>query len=248
MKLNEIYNIDCLEGMKQIPDKSVDFILCDPPFGKTQNEWDIIIPFEPLWEQYNRIIKDDGVIAINSMQPFTSLVVTSNMKAYKYEWSWKKGRPTGHYNAKDKPLNGHETVQIFYKNKPTYNPQKTTGHKPVNKFTKKTGDGTNYGKTKIGISGGGQTDRFPTTVLEFPCVPLKDRIHPNQKPIEWAEYFIKTYTFEGDVVLDNCMGSATTAVGCIRTKRNYIGFEKDKIIYSKAVKRISNIEKVGEVN
>lgn len=169
------------------------------------------------------------------------MMISRNEENYKYEWVWKKGRPTGHFNAKDKPMQGHETVQIFYKNRPTYNPQKTTGHKPINKFTKKSGDGSNYGKTKIGISGGGQTDRYPTTVLEFPCVPHNERIHPNQKPIEWAKYFIETYTNKGDLVVDTCSGSAVVPVGAIETDRNFIAFETNEQYFNDSNKRIFDV-------
>lgn len=239
---NKIYNMDCIEGMKQISDESIDFIFCDLPYGVTNNDWDSIIPLDELWEQYNRIIKNNGAIALTAVQPFTSLLVASNYKMFRYEWIWKKNKSTGFLNAKKMPLKQHESVLIFYKKLPIYNPQKTTGHKPVNSFTKHTSDGTNYGKTKKGIKGGGQTDRYPTSILEIPVInnDNKEKFHPTQKPVELVEYFIKTYTNEGDTVLDNCMGSASTAIASIKTNRHFIGFENNQEYYIKASERIEN--------
>ncbi|MFB8425981.1 DNA-methyltransferase [Priestia megaterium] len=242
LEINQVYNVNCLdsEGMKAIPDKSIDFILCDLPYGITRNHWDSVIPLEELWEQYSRIIKDNGAIALTASQPFTSILAASNLKMFRYEWIWKKNKSTGFLNAKKMPLKQHESVLIFYKKLPIYNPQKTTGHKPVNSFKKNTSDGTNYGKTQTGIVGGGQTDRYPTSIIEFPVVnnDSDERIHPNQKPLGLLEFLIKTYTNENDLVLDNCMGSGATAIACINTNRNFIGFELEKDYYLKATKRI----------
>lgn len=242
LEKNKIYNMDCIEGMKEISDESIDFIFCDLPYGVTNNDWDSIIPLDELWEQYNRIIKNNGAIALTAVQPFTSILVASNYKMFRYEWIWKKNKFTGFLNAKKMPLKQHESVLIFYKKLPDYNPQKTTGHKPVNSFTKHTSDGTNYGKTKKGIKGGGQTDRYPTSILEIPVInnDNKEKFHPTQKPVELVEYFIKTYTNEGDTVLDNCMGSASTAIASIKTNRHFIGFETNQEYYIKASERIEN--------
>ncbi|MGG0308313.1 site-specific DNA-methyltransferase [Priestia megaterium] len=238
IKMNTIYNMDCIEGMKLIKDKSIDMILCDLPYGVTaRNKWDEIIPFEPLWEQYERIIKDNGAIVLTAVKPFSAMLITSNPKMYKYDLIWRKNKSTGFLNAKKMPLRQHEEILVFYKKPPVYNPQKTTGHKPANTYTKHTSDGTNYGNTKVGISGGGQTDRYPTSVLDIKVMNNDDpdKWHPTQKPIELFEWLMKTYTNEGDLVLDNCMGSGTTAIAALKTNRNYIGFEMEEEYHNKSL-------------
>lgn len=243
-ELNTIYNEECLEGMKKIKDKSIDMILCDLPYGVTaQNKWDVILPFEKMWNEYNRVIKDNGAIVLTAVKPFSAMLIMSNPKMYRYDYIWKKNKSTGFLNAKKMPLRQHEEALVFYKKLPTYNPQKTTGHKPANSYTKHTSDGSNYGSTKIGITGGGQTDRYPTSILDVKVLnnDHPDKFHPTQKPVELFEHFIKTYTNEGDVVLDNCMGSGTTAVACLKTGRNYIGFETDKSYYDLSLERIKSI-------
>lgn len=250
IELNKIYNEECLgdkeleTGMWRIPDKSVDMILCDLPYGVTnQNKWDQIIPFEPLWEQYNRVIKDNGAIVLTAVKPFSAMLIMSNPKMYRYDIIWRKNKSTGFLNAKKMPLRQHEEILVFYKKLPTYNPQKTTGHKPANTYTKHTSDGTNYGKTKSGISGGGQTDRYPTSVLDINVMnnDNPNKFHPTQKPVELCEWLIKTYTNEGETVLDNCMGSGTTAIACLNTNRNYIGFELEEEYHRLGNELISNI-------
>ena len=245
MKLNSIYLGDCLELMKDIECKSIDMILCDLPYQSTQNGWDVIIPFDKLWQQYERVIKDNGPIVLTSIQPFTSMLITSNIKLFKYEWIWEKNKSTGFLNAKKRPLRNHENILVFYKKMPVYNPQKTTGHKAVNSYTKNTSDGSNYGKTKQGISGGGQTDRYPKTIQKFRVVNNDNsggnKSHPTQKPVEMFEYLIKTYTNEGDIVLDNCIGSGTTAVAAYKTNRQYIGIEKEKKYFDIALNRIKEV-------
>jgi len=230
MELNKVYNMDCLEGMKMIPDGSVDMILCDLPYGTTQCKWDTIIPFEPLWEQYERIIKANGAILLFSSQPFTSALVMSNTKLFKYEWIWQKTHPKGHLNAKKMPMRAHENILVFYKKPPVYNPQKTQGH--YRKIAK-----TNYIKESDGNSCYGRevrntsydsTERYPLDVQIFSNGNQNDKVHPTQKPVALCEYLIKTYTNEGELVLDNCGGSGTTAVACINTGRNYIIFETEK--------------------
>lgn len=197
-----------------------------------------------LWDHYERILKDNGAIVSTAMQPFTSKLVMSNLKMFKYTQVWKKTTPTGFLNAKKQPLRIHEDIAVFYNKQCTYNPQKTTGHSPVHSYTKHTTDGNNYGKTKKGVSGGGSTERFPTTVLEFPTDKQKSSLHSCQKPVALYEYLIKTYSNEGDIVLDNCMGSGTTIIAALNTNRKYIGIEKDEEIFNKAKNRIDNHIKV----
>lgn len=231
--MNVIYNENCIsenpnEGMNRIPDKSINLILCDLPYGVTnQNKWDQILPLDTLWKHYSRIIMDDGCIALTAVKPFSAMLIMSNPKLYRYDIIWRKNKSTGFLNAKKMPLRSHEEILIFYKKLPTYNPQKTTGHRPANSYTKHTSDGLNYGRTKTGISGGGQTDRFPTSVWDIPVMnnDNPNKFHPTQKPIELFERIIKTYSNPGDVVLDNCSGAGTTAIACLNTYRNYICFE-----------------------
>ena len=226
LEINKIYNMDCLEGMKLIDDKSIDMILCDLPYGMTACKWDSIIPFEPLWEQYERIIKDNGAIVLFGSQPFTSALVMSNPKWFKYEWIWDKHIPRNFINAKIMPMQKHENILIFGKGKITYNPQMIKRDKPVkgknyskgNSVYKLNNDGTDN-KERV------YTHRYPDTIIEGKWEANAGKLHPTQKPVSLCEYLIKTYTNEGELVLDNCMGSGTTAIACINTNRNYIGFE-----------------------
>ena len=237
--LNKIYNEDCLEGMKRIPDGSVDMILCDLPYGTTACSWDTVIPFEPLWEQYERVIKDNGAIVLFGSEPFSSALRMSNIKHYKYDWVWDKvNRYTGYGNCKNAPLRRYETISVFAKQKTTYNPQMTVG-KPY----KKTGDYSSkiYGTGKIQKKGENSGTRYPYNILQFKGDNKKNGfLHPTQKPVELCEYLIKTYTNKGETVLDNCMGSGTTAIACIETDRNYIGFELDETYHKLATERISD--------
>lgn len=226
--------------MNKIPDKSVDMILCDLPYGTTaRNKWDIIIPFDELWDQYKRVVKDNGAIVLTAVKPFSAQLIMSNPEWYRYDIIWRKNKSTGFLNAKKMPLRSHEEILVFYNKLPIYNPQKTTGHKPANSYTKHTNDGTNYGKTKLGVSGGGQTDRYPTSILNVKVMNNDDhdKWHPTQKPVELFEYLIKTYTNENETVLDNCMGSGTTAIACHRLNRNFIGFELDEEYHRLSVDR-----------
>ena len=244
LELNKIYNEDCIKenGMCLIDDKSIDLILCDLPYGTTaRNKWDHIIPPDILWEQYERIIKDNGTIVLTAQTPFDKVLGCSNLKMLRYEWIWEKTTATGHLNAKRMPMKAHENILVFYKKLPTYNPQKTLGHAPVHSYVKHQDDGSNYGTTKIGISGGGSTERYPRSVLLFPTDKQKEAIHPTQKPVALFEYLIKTYTNEGDLVLDNCMGSFTTAIACENLNRNYIGFENDDTYFELGQKRLENL-------
>ena len=236
------YNMDCLEGMKEIDDKSIDMILCDLPYGTTKCSWDIVIPFDDLWKQYERIIKDNGAIVLFGSQPFTSILVTSNLKLFRYEWIYEKTQPSGHLNAKKMPMKYHENVLVFYKKPPTYNPQKTTGHKRKvsrGQITTKS----QLGKSCYGVAEKGanydSTERYPKSIQCFSNGLMKQKsIHPTQKPVELLEYFILTYTNEGEVVLDNCAGSCSTGIACYNTKRNFIGFEKDKEIFQRGNERL----------
>lgn len=234
MELNTVYNEDCLEGMKRIPDKSVDMILCDLPYGTTQNKWDSIIPLEPLWKQYERVIKDSGAIVLTAQTPFDKVLGASNLKMLKYEWIWVKDQGTGHLNAKKMPLKNHENVLVFYRKLPLYNPQMTGDEKRIIKRGTRKSQ-TNYGSF-LDESITQYVGRYPLSVQKFNKDTLK--IHPTQKPTTLFEYLIKTYTNEGETVLDNCMGSGTTAIACINTNRNYIGFEMDEEYHRLLTKRI----------
>ena len=226
LEINKIYNEDCLEGMKHIDDKSIDMILCDLPYGTTACKWDTIIPFDKLWEQYERIIKDNGMVALFGSQPFTSVLVMSNPKMFKRELIWKKNVPTGFFNAKMVERSEEE-----YKKSVRTNDSECNNPEIYNSGRKKL----------IRKTAEEQRFKYPTTV----CDIAKDRktdtkLHPTQKPIKLMEYLIKSYTNEGELVLDNCKGSGTTAVACINTKRNFIGFELDTTYCGLANKRIEN--------
>lgn len=238
---NEIWYGDCLELMKDIENKSIDCILCDLPYEVTaRQKWDVIIPFEPLWAQYNRILKDKGTIILFATEPFRTKLISSNIKDFKYDLIWKKNKTTGFLNAKKQPLRKHESILIFYKKFGIYNPQKTTGHKPVNSYKHKNGEiSLVYGKTKE-FAGGGSTERYPTSILEFDVVNNDDPVkkHSAQKPVQLLEYLIKTYTNEGDLVLDNCAGGGSTLVAAKNLKRQFIGIEKEKEFYDICVERL----------
>lgn len=238
----QLFQGDCLEVMKNIPDNSVGLVLTDPPYGTTACKWDSIIPLEPMWKELKRITKDNTAIVLMANQPFTSMLICSNLEMYKYNWVWKKNKSTGFLNAKKQPLRALEDICVFYTKPCVYNPQKTTGHKPVNTFTKHTTDGETVGRTKLGISGGGQTDRYPTNIIEIPVMNNDgshgDKVHPTQKPVALMEYLIKTYSNEGDVVLDFCAGSGTTGVAAKNLNRDFIGIEMDEGYFKIAQERI----------
>jgi site-specific DNA-methyltransferase (adenine-specific) len=241
LELNRIYQIDCLDGMKLIPDKSIDIIICDPPFGTTQNKWDSIIPLDKLWEQYNRIIKDNGAIILFAQTPFDKVLGSSNLKMLKYEWIWEKNRGTGHLNAKKMPMKSHENILVFYKKLPTYNPQMREGEPYIRKDCSKSAlNKGNYGKTNVShttINNGG---RYPLSVLNFNSV--ERTVHPTQKPVDLIEYLLLTYTNEGEIVLDNCIGSGTTAIAATLNNRKWIGFETESEYIEIANKRLDNLE------
>jgi len=241
MKINEIYKGDCLELMpKFVESKSVDMIFCDLPYGTTQNKWDSVIPLDKLWSEYNRVIKDNGAIVLFAQTPFDKVLGASNLKMLKYEWVWQKTQATGHLNAKKMPMKAHENILVFYKKLPTYNPQKTTGHKPMNSGVRRSSlKNENYNEiNKVDLPFGGDTDRYPRTVLEFKSDKQKSYLHPTQKPLSLIEYMIKTYTNEGDLILDNTCGSGTTGLGAKNLGRNFIMIEQDPEYYETACKRV----------
>ena len=241
---NTLVNADCLEAMKYIADKSIDMVLCDLPYGQlgtTACKWDTIIPFDKLWEQYERIIKPNGAIVLTAQQPFTSALVMSNPKIYKYDWYWKKSKPVGFANAKKMPLKDVETISIFYKSLPTYNPQGIEKcNRVISNSTKKIKQ-----NNITAINGGAfKTDTFIQEFTNYPRqiieVGVEQGLHPTQKPTELFEYLIKTYTNEGEKVLDNCMGSGSTGVACVNLNRSFIGIEMDDKYFEIASKRIND--------
>lgn len=219
--------------MKGVPDKSVDMILCDLPYGTTRNKWDSIIPLESLWDQYKRVIKDNGAILLTAQTPFDKVLGVSNLKMLKYEWIWNKSSGTGHLNAKKMPMKNHENVLVFYKKLPTYNPQMTKG-KPYTQKSGRASSNYNPQERVITINEG---LRYPLTIQRF---NNEKGLHPTQKPVALFEYLIKTYTNEGETVLDNCMGSGTTGVACKNLNRNFIGMELDETYFEIAKNRIEN--------
>ena len=232
---------DCLTGLARVASGSVAMVFADLPYGRTQNEWDTLVPVEPLWRELNRVCRRDAAMVFTAMQPFTSLLVCSNTSAFRFEMIWQKNKVRGFLNAKRQPLRTHENVLVFYREQPRYVPQMTTGHKPVNSYTKHTSDGTNYGATKRGVSGGGSTVRYPTSILSIPVVNNDDpiRIQPTQKPEALVAWFIETYTRPGDLVLDPTAGSGTTLVAAKRLGRHGVGFETDAEMVVKARHRIA---------
>jgi len=247
------YQGDCLVEMDKIEDKSVDMILCDLPYGTTACKWDSIIPFEPMWEQYNRIAKDNAAIVLTASQPFTSALIMSNIKNFRYEWIWEKNFSGGFILAKKQPMKYHENILVFYKAQPTYNPifeqyADTTKNRFKNngKVNSSKLQSANYVNEIQGIKrvqDEVKLDRgaYPKSVQKIKGVPNCNggRLHPTEKPVELMEYLIKTYTNEGDTVLDNCMGSGTTGVACKKTGRHFIGIEKDEKYFEIAVSRVS---------
>jgi site-specific DNA-methyltransferase (adenine-specific) len=226
---------DCLEVMKSIPDKSIDAIICDLPYGTTACKWDSVIPFEPLWAQYKRIIKDNGAIVLFASQPFTTALIASNIKQFKYNWIWKKPQGVDPFQVKNRPLNNIEDICVFSNGKPLYNPQMETG-KPYS-ITRDKSPRVNevtgaLMKQTTTINDG---VRYPTRILEF---KQQRGFHPTQKPVDLLEYLVKTYTNQGDIVLDNCMGSGTTGVACKNLGRKFIGIEQDANYFEIASKRI----------
>jgi len=226
---------DCLELMKDIPDKSIDAIIADLPYGVTRAKWDNILDLDLLWKQYERIIKPNGAVILFGSQPFTTTLINSNIKDFKYTLVWDKKMKVGMMNCKRMPLRQHEDIMVFYKKQPTYNPQMTKG-KMRNKKIAPTKDFEVYGQ--ITPIDNFNDDYYPSSILEFSNANQKAKSHPTQKPVALMEYLIKTYTNEGEVVLDNTMGSGTTGVACINTNRGFIGMELDDKYFEIAKKRI----------
>lgn len=240
--MNKINHGDCLELMKDIPTGSIDMILCDLPYGTTQCKWDVIISFSSLWEQYDRVVKRGGAVVLFGAEPFSSFLRLSNIKDYKYDWVWDKVKGTGFLNAKRQPMRNHEMVSVFYSGQCTYNPQKTTGHNNKKSFRAKHLQTDVYGEMKNDYQYE-STERYPRSIQIFSTDTQNSSLHPTQKPVSLCEYLVKTYTNEGETVLDNCIGSGTTAIACINTGRNFIGIEKDIAFVEKANNRISCHEK-----
>lgn len=248
MILNSVYHKDCFEILPDIKDESIDLILCDLPYNTTRATWDKQIDLELLWKHYERIIKPNAAILLFAQTPFDKILGMSNLKLLRYEWIWEKTQATGFLNANKMPLKSHENILVFYKNPPTYYPQKTTGHKPMHSYTKRPEVQNKtelYGQMNKQISGGGDTDRFPRSVLTFASDKQKTKldgtIHPTQKPLALCEYFIKTYTNPGDLVLDNTAGSGTTGLAAKNLNRNFILIEKELKWIEVIKKRIPNI-------
>ena len=236
-----IYHGDCLDIMPTLADKSVDMILCDLPYGTTACKWDTVIPFEPLWKQYKRLIKDNGAIVLTASQPFTSALVMSNIKMFKYEWIWDKvNLYTGTLLANKYPLKRHENIILFCNGTPNYNKQMRIGQPySMVRNSKGVGQHTNTKYKRVKTINNGEHN--PCSILEIEGGNKSEKgLHPTQKPVTLMEYLIKTYTNEGELVLDNCIGSGTTAIACINTNRNYIGFELDKGYFEIAQNRIIN--------
>lgn len=252
-ELNKIYCMDCLEGLKKIPDNSVDLILCDLPYGITKNEWDSEIHLDKLWIEYERIIKNNGAIVLTATQPFASKLVMSNINLFKYEWIWNKHRPSNIFLAKKQPMRNHEQVLVFYKNQPTYNyiPRKKNTRKMFsNKQQVKQAINprttSSFGDTHLQFNDNSNEYGYPMTIIDE--LPMENNLntpkeelglHPTQKPKNLFRYFVQTYTNPNDIVLDNCMGSGTTAVACKQLGRKFIGFEINPEYVKIANKRLS---------
>lgn len=220
--------------MREMPDKCVDLVLCDLPYAVTACKWDKAIPLHQLWKQYRRVLRPHSAIVLTAVQPFTSMLIMSNLRWFKYEWIWQKNRPTGFYSVNYRPLSCHESILIFGNGRTTYNPIKTSGHKPTNSAHGGSRPSIYHG-TNMRSYRGGDTDRYPITVQYFDS----DRgYYPTQKPVALFEYLLKTYSIEGHIVLDNTMGSGTTAIACINTNRNYIGIDNNPIAIHIANERI----------
>jgi site-specific DNA-methyltransferase (adenine-specific) len=241
MELDRIYNMDCLEGMRQIPDGTIDAVICDLPYGTTACAWDVIIPFDLLWEQYNRIVKPGGAIVLFGSEPFSTYLRMSNIKHYKYDWIWDKTFGRQPMLSNIQPMKQHEIISVFSMDggKVLYNPQRVKLAKPYHS----KGAGNNAGSKndhKLGLKQMAKTytESTPTSIISMAPIPNGENIHPTQKPVDLLRYLVLTYTNEGDTVLDNCMGSGTTAIACIKERRHFIGFELNKEYYDKACKRI----------
>lgn len=241
-----LINADCFDIFPFIDDKSIDAVICDLPYGTTKCKWDSVLDLNKLWEQYKRILKENGVVILFAQTPFDKVLGCSNLEWLKYEWIWEKTQATGFFNAKKMPMKAHENILVFYKNSTKFYPQKTQGHKPINSYTKKAevcNKNEIYGKVKKDVSGGGETDRYPRSVQVFASDKQKNKLdgtlHPTQKPLALLEMLVKSYTDENDMILDNTCGSGTTNLACFKLNRKSIGIEKEKRYYDIAVRRLS---------
>lgn len=242
MTVNKIYNEDCLTGMARLPDKCIDLILCDLPYGKTNCRWDFVIPFKDLWNQYNRLIKDNSAVILTATQPFATDLINSNRKYFRYDIVWEKTIGVGFANSKRMPLRAHELILVFYKHLPAYNPQGLIKlEKPVKvKKSDNCEKDSVYNLSTLQKEFTREYTHYPRSVIKFSNGNNKS-LHPTQKPLPLFEWLILTYSNAGDLVLDNCIGSGTTGVACINTGRRFIGFEKDKYYYDIACKRVFGI-------
>ena len=239
-----LYLGDCLEVMAVLPDASVDMILCDLPYGTTACKWDAVIPFEPLWAEYRRVAKRNAAIVLTASQPFTTALIASNLADFRYCWVWEKQQPTGFLDARRKPMKAHEDVCVFYAATATYNPQGLITVQVKNSRKNKSGSGV-YGA--VGADDYVQKEgNFPRSVLKIDRV-THGQVHPTQKPVALMEYLIRTYTNEGETVLDNCMGSGTTGVACLNTGRPFIGIEREPKYFDIACRRIEDSQRQGRL-
>ena len=246
LEIDNIYNEDCLEGMKRLDDHSIDMVICDLPYGTTSCKWDVVIPFEPLWEQYHRVVKENGAIVLFGSEPFSTYMRMSNIREYKYDWIWEKSKASNFQLAKKNPLKYHESISVFYREFPTYNNLdlkpcniKSGRRKDSRNLKHITGGKEDYVTTQTGYNG---------SILYFPNPSGAGHLHPTQKPVELVEYLVRVYTNEGDLVLDNCMGSGTTAIAALRCGRRYIGFETDGNYCDVANKRVDEFNEKIRVN
>lgn len=238
--VNSIFEGDCIEIMKQFPDNCIDMILCDLPYGTTQNKWDSIIPLDELWHEYKRIIKENGAIVLTSQGLFTAQLMLSNPKQFKYKWVWEKSKPTNFLNAKKQPLRKYEDVCVFYKKQPVYNPQMVQGE-PYDKGFRKNQLSGSYGDFQpVHVHSDGK--RYPTDVIYFKTAESEGEvIHPTQKPVELGRYFVRTYTNPGALVLDNTFGSGSFLLSALLEGRNFVGIEKNKDVHLFKEKEIDYI-------
>lgn len=236
----QLFNADCMDKLKEIPDGTVDMILCDLPYGTTDNVWDKVLPLPELWAHYKRVTKENAAIVLFSQLPFSCDLINANRAMFRYEWIWRKTMAVGFLNANKMPLRAHENILVFYRKLPVYNPQKT--YRKAWKV-KRCGahPSTNYGSQKEHVGQSDGDTRFPVDVLTFSNGNYKS-VHPTAKPVELMEYFIKTYTNPGDTVLDNTMGGGSTGVACVHTGRSFIGMELNKDYFETAERRIYNAE------
>ncbi len=239
--INNLFEGDCIEIMKQFPDNSIDMVLCDLPYGTTQNKWDSIIPLNLLWKEYNRIVKQDGAIVLTAHGMFTAQLMLSNPKDFRYKWIWEKSKSTNFLNAKKQPLRKHEDVCVFYRQQPTYNPQMVNGE-PYDKGMRKNQLSGSYGYfSPVHVQSDGQ--RYPTDIIYFKTAESEgDVVHPTQKPVELGRYLIRTYTKPGDLILDNTSGSGSFLVSAILEGRNFVGIEKNENVALFKKKEIDYIE------